>query len=269
MSEEPILYSVILTGDAPPKPMDLARAVAKARKVPALDLAPRLRSSGGIVEEKVPKEEAETVEKALETEGIAALAVPASLLEELPEARAANSLEFLEGALAHGNRQGGSGRAEHRRLVLVCAATLSETVSEGSRPEIGPDPSKQFLKKTFSAMTGIPTSLGGKAPEFAPRKAVVEDYFLLEFHWKDPAERVRVDSRRFDFSCLGARKGHALPGNVKVLVSLLKDLAPHARLNRGAKVLFEGRPMREMGYENAGEFEREARRLLTLAALNR
>lgn len=267
MTDTPPPYSVLLADASALRPMDLARALAAARKVPVIDLAPAMRRCWGIVEDGVPKEAAAATAAALEAAGFAALAVPASLVEPLPACQAVNTLSFEAGGLSHANRQGGAGHAAHGRLVLLAAASINEVVTEAGPAEPGPDPGKKLLKKTFSMMTGIPTSLGLSAPEASARKEVSEDYLVLDIHLAGPAERLRVDSRRFDFSCLGPHKGFVLAGNLKVLVRLLQEAAPQAGLNHGARILAENRPLREMGYASLADLEREARWRLALTAL--
>ncbi|TPW19706.1 MAG: hypothetical protein FD126_2425, partial [Elusimicrobia bacterium] len=127
---------------------------------------------------------------------------------------------------------------------------------------------KKVIKTGITLMTGMPTSLG-LAPKGPERKIEeVDQVYVVDLLLKDPAQRVRIEGKRFDFSCLGARKGYTVPANMKILVGHLAAAAPGAALNRGAQVMVDGRPLREMGYDALGDLDRETRWRLTLAALS-
>lgn len=262
-------YAVLLADDASLRPLDLARALAAARKAPVLDYMGPMRHAWGLVEEGVEKAAAEETARVLGAAGFKALAVPSELLEDLPPAGHATRLTFSAKGLTYAERESPARRAEWGRLVLVAAAGVPETTpGAGSAPgDPGADIAKKVLKAGFTMMTGMPTSLG-LGPKPVERKTEATDQvYVVELNLKGPDERVRIEGGRFDFSCLGARKGYNILANVKILVGMLSAAAPAAALNRGAQIMVEGRPLREMGYEGLADLERESRWRLSLAAL--
>jgi hypothetical protein len=88
--------------------------------------------------------------------------------------------------------------------------------------------------------------------------------FFLDLVFKDPALRLRIDAQSFDFSFLRERKVYNVLGNFKVFVADLAKAAPGAMLNRGARVLVGNKPVREMGYLELEDLDKETRWLLTL-----
>lgn len=260
-------YAVLVADDASLRPADIARALAAARKVPALDLMGPARRAWGIIEEGVSKGAADETQRALAQGGIAALAVPTGLLEDIPALSPAASLELTGDHLGFCDRQGKKDRAPWEALNLIAAAVYVESPARRADPEPGPNRGKEILKAGFSLMTGIPTSLG-MGPKPVPKTAEVsEQVFLLELYIEAPFIRLRIEPQRFDFSCLKARMGYGVSGNLRILLEELTRHAPAAATSRGAKILLEGRPVREMGYDGPGDLDRESRWRLTLSAL--
>lgn len=260
-------YAVLLAGDAALRPAELARALAAARKVPVLDLMGPMRRAWGIVEEGVTKGAAEETARVLGAAGLKALAVPAELLEELPPFSRATRLAFSAGDFACAEREAPERRVPWKRLALVAAAALTQSTPPAAAAGDPAEAAKKVIKTGISLMTGMPTSLGLSPKPVERTAAVVEEVYVVDLVFRDPAERLRIEGGRFDFSCLGARKGYNILANVKILVGQLSAAAPAAALSRGAQVMLDGRPLREMGYEELADLEREERWRLTLAAL--
>lgn len=261
-------YAVLLADDASLRPADLARALAAARKVPVLDFMGPMRRAWGLIEEGVEKPAAQETVRVLEAAGFKALAVPAELVEDVAKLGRATSLTFSAAGLTYAEREAPPAHGDWKSLTLIAAAGVTETTSGGAAPPSDPNElAKKVIKTGITLMTGMPTSLG-LAPKAAERKSeAVDQVYVVDLHFKDPARRVRIEGARFDYSCLGARKGYNILANVKVLVGMLAAAAPAAALNRGAQVMLDGRPLREMGYDGLADLEREERWRLTLAAL--
>lgn len=261
-------YAVLIAEESHLKPPDIARALAALRHVPFQDLIGPLRRCWGLVEERCPKADAEAVCAALASAGLASLAVPSGLLEELPASRPLTAMS-LDAAGMHPETPGAEalGRVGWGRVRLLAAAVFQETKTLATGPSDFTDPGKKLAKRAFSLMTGIPTSIGmgGKAP--APKQERTEQILLLDLVLSDPAQRLRVDARKFDFSCLKTRMVYDVLGNFRQLVRELSHVAAGFLLNRGARILLEGKPLREMGYDAAADLERESRWLLTLQSL--
>ena len=248
MAEESLRYAVIVADGELPAASVLAKAIAPARRVPVQDLLLPMRQCWGLValdaEEAPAKEEA----RRLGESGVRALAIPANLVEEAPAAELVYEFE-----------------SRPSPVRLVAAAVFRQTVRKVVAQESGPTAAERALKIGLSMATGIPLGMGGAKKV---ERKVVESGDLV--YWLDvysgaPLRRYRLAAHDFDFSCLGERMGFDAPGNFR---RVLEWLAPDARaLNRGARGILNGTPVRELGYESLADLDREGRWLLTLQEL--
>ena len=218
----------------------------------------------GIVSDRSPKDAAEAEANALVEASLPALALPSGRLEDAPDPAPAARLGWSAAELA---KDGGNLLPWAGVKLLAPAAFRETTVKQISVAE-APDPSKRALKFGLAMATGIPIPLGGGG---SVSKSVEETElgFYLDIILGEPAERWRVNAQHFDFSCLGAVKGLGVLDNFRTLVLELCRLAPGAVRNRGAAILLNSRPMREMGYDGLSDLDRECRWLLTLSAIGR
>ncbi len=257
-------YAVLVDGPAFLKPPEIARALARLRKVPFQDVVGPARHFWGIVSDRASKDAAEGEARALVEAGLPALAIPSSLLEDPPVPATAARLELagLGLSMGAGKLQPWSG------VKLIAAAAWKETTVKQVSVAEAPDPSKRALKFGLAMATGIPIPLGGGG---RVNKSVEETDlgFYLDIVLGEPAERWRVSAQHFDFSCLGAVKGFGALDNFRTLVLELCHRAPAAVRNRGAGILLASQPLREMGYDGLPDLDRECRWLLTLAAIGR
>lgn len=248
--EAPLTYTVLVADAAHWKPAEIARVLAAYKRVPAADIAVSLRRAWGIVAQGLEPAEAERQAAALLAGGFCALSVPDSLVEEPPVAALAPALELAR-------VQDG--------LVLVAAGEWREVTRSEVTVQEGPTLGQKALRVGLFAV-GIPLP----GPGARSVKKTVESADLacvLDLIYEKPARRLRVDARSFDFSCLGARKAYDAGTNFRRLAAELAALAGDGRINRGARILRDGRPTREMGYEALADLEREERWLLALRAL--
>jgi hypothetical protein len=113
--------------------------------------------------------------------------------------------------------------------------------------------------------TGLPL-MKGKAQ--VKRTVEVRDRALmLDLLFVEPGRRLRVDSRAFDYSLLGARMGYGAETNFLALVAELADRAPRALRGKGTRAMLARRPAAESRYESLDDLEREERWLLSLSVL--
>jgi hypothetical protein len=249
---EPLRYAVLLTSRESLKPGLLAAALAPVLKQPAVDLAPRLRRCWGFVELDADEAAARAQVEALVARGLPALAVPRSLIEDVPAAEAVGALP----------------EAPHP-VRLVAAASFTRRQTRTVKEEQGPSTGERALGIGITLATGLPPSLFGVGGKKQVDKTVESSDLVtfLEVYAGAPARRLRVDSQDFDYSCLGPAMGYDTAGNFKKLVEQLS--AGGARLTVGARALLAGQPARALGYEGLEDLEREARWLFTLAALGK
>ncbi|MEK7746106.1 MAG: hypothetical protein AAB576_05520 [Elusimicrobiota bacterium] len=260
-------YAVLIAEEPHFKPSEIARALAALRHVPFQDLVGPMRRCWGLVEEGCSKAEAEAAAAALASAGLASLAVPAALLEDLPAARPVSEMSLDAGGFLYGEAPAARGRAVWPRVRLLAAAVYAEAKAPAPATAAFTDPGKKLARTAFSLMTGIPTSLGLGGKQAERKQEATEQVSLLDIVLEGPPERLRVDARRFDFSCLKTRMVYDVLGNFRQLIRELAGQSAVASRNRGVRVLLEGKPIREMGYDGAKDLERESRWLLTLQAL--
>ncbi len=92
-----------------------------------------------------------------------------------------------------------------------------------------------------------------------------EFHLYLDLLLKDPPERLRADTGKFDFSGLGARMTYSPLANAKALLEAVVAAAPGAARSPGADLLLSGGRLATLGYASVADFEREERWLLTVA----
>ena len=265
--EEPPGYAVLIADPGHFKPAEIARALAALRKVPVHDVANAARKCWGIVEDAVGERAARELAAALSREGLSALAVPSTLLEDLPPPQPVARLDLSpEGFFPElGSR---SRKVGWESLALAAAAGFRVTLTRKIKTEEGPGLGRKALKIGLT-LAGIPVGLGGAKKEVEKTLESSDLVFYLDLILKDSGGRFRIDAQSFDYSCLKARMGYNALGNFKQLLTEFVVRAKEAACNRGAKMLLDGKPVREMGYESLADLERESRWLLTLQSLRR
>jgi hypothetical protein len=248
-------------------PMAVAGVLAKRAKAPALDFVASARRAWGVVAESLPAAEAEALAKDLSAAGQEALAVPASLLETPAEPVSVSKAEFsAEGFdLVAGRAHAAPERLAWPRLAAICAAGIEErtskTVTETAAVEVG----EQAVRLGLTMATGIPLMKSAKQT-----KRVVETRdraLILDLLFVEPARRLRIDPRAFDFSVLGAKMGYGAEVNFLALVEDLFARAPRALRGKGTRALLGRRPAAESFYESLDDLAREERWLLSLSTL--
>jgi hypothetical protein len=248
-------------------PAKVAGVLAKRAKAPALDFVAAARRAWGVVAESLPAEDAEALAAELTAAGQAALAAPSTLLEPppapVPVAKAEMSAEGFDVVSGRANTL--PERLPWARLSALCAGSLeirsTTTVTETVSAELG----EQAVRLGLTMATGIPLLKGKKEVK---RTVETRDRVLtLDLLFLEPARRLRVDARAFDYSLLGAKMGHGSESNFLTLVSELAARAPRALRGKGTRALLARRPASESLYESLEDLEREERWLLTLAAL--
>jgi hypothetical protein len=237
---------------------------ARSAAVTAESWLPVVRRGWGIVAEPSAAEEAEALAAALCAAGLAAVAVPVSLLEEPPAALAVTKAELAGDGF---DVLAGRGNVERRRLIWThmkvlsagaVAATSQKTVTEG------PSSSEKAIRLGATMVTGLPL-MGGKSTT----RQVTEERRtpFIELVFTSPAVRVRVLAADFDYTALGAKMSYSAELNFRALVIELAARAPAALRGKGARGILSKAPSGELAYESFEDVQREVRWLLALDAL--
>lgn len=267
MSEAPLKYAVLISEPGHLKPVEIAKVLAVFRRVPVQDVVPAARKSWGILEENLEDGTAREMADSLKAAGLGAIALPQGLMEDLPSAQAVSKMPFSTEGLFPELVPGQLERIPWERLALIAAVGFKEKVVRRIKVQEGPGLARKALDLGMRLATGFAVGLGGGKREVEKTVESSDLVFYLDLILKDSPQRLRIDAQDFDFSCLRGRMAYNVASNFKILVAELAQHAPGATRNRGAQVLLDGKPLREMGYESLAELERESRWLLTLRAV--
>lgn len=267
MDEGSFPYAVLISEPEKYRLPDVARVLARLRKMPVQDAFGALRRSWGVVETGFSEAAArETAAKLMEG-GLPAVAIPENLIEDLPPLKAAAKMALSAEGVSFEIEAGRPSRAAWRRVALVAAAAFKQTTVRAAKVEEGPSLGQKALKLGLTLATGIPMGLGGGKKEVERKVESSDLVFYLDLVLREPAERLRIDAQDFDYSGLKAKMGYNASGNFRQLLLELTGGAKAAWANRGTQMLLDGKPVREMGYESLEDLERECRWLLTLRSL--
>ncbi|MDE1977226.1 MAG: hypothetical protein KGI84_08210 [Elusimicrobia bacterium] len=258
----PNLFAVLAAEPENWNPAAAAKALAAALKTPAVDQIARARRAWGVLAENLERQAADDLALSLAENGLPAVPAAQALLETPPRALLARSF-VLEDA---GLRATAGGAALEpvpwAGISVLCAAALPQTVTRTIKtaPEI--DLGKEALKLGLTLVTGIPMMGGGKKEE---TKVVRSSDVVQVFEITAPGLRLRVAADNFDYSGLGALKSYGAAANFKILFAEVAKRASRAVLNRGARLLLDGKPLRDLGHESEADLDREGRWLKALA----
>ena len=225
---------------------------------------PGIRRSWGIVAEPSLAEKAETLAADLTAAGLAAIAVPVSLLEE-PSA----VIVVTKGDLSGDGFDVIAGRnvTERERLVWTHLKVLSAgAVSETGHKTVteGPTVAEKSIRLGVTMVTGLPL-IGGKTKT----RQVSEERRIpfIEMIFTNPTRRIRILAAEFDYTALGTNMSYSAELNFRALVGDFAVRAPGALRSKGVRAILSKAPSGEMTYESFEDVQREERWLLALDTL--
>lgn len=247
--EKTLLYAALLSNPEALFSPKIAEALARFQKVPLADVGAPARHSWGIVASGLPKPECEKLVDYLDETGLGGLAIPEKLLEDLPPAQALETLAPGARLLNLTPRRGAPLSVAWSQLSLLAAAAFKKTTRKTVKTSEGPASGEKAGKNKEAFKTREETDL------------------VLYLDICAGGARFRVDAQNFDYAFLKAKMAYGVLSNFKSMAIALFERAPGAWKNRGMKIVFEGKPVNSMGYEDLDDLERETRWLLTLRAL--
>ena len=260
------LHAVLVRSPEVFSPVVVAGVLARRARAPALDFVPPARRAWGVAAEALPAADAEALAAELTAAGQTALAAPTSLLETLPAPVQVVKAEFSgDGFDVVAGREGVvPERLSWARLAALCAASV-ETRSTMTVTEGGQEMGERMLRLGLSMATGLPMM---KSKSETKRVVESRDRSLtLDLLFLEPAKRLRVDAKHFDYALLGPKMTYGAETNFVALLEEFAARAPNALRGKGFRGLLAHRPAAECGYESLEDLQREERWLLTLAAL--
>ncbi len=257
-------HAVILRAPARFNARVVAAALAKRSSLPAETLLPAVKRGWGLVAEPSAAEDAEALAADLSAAGQPAVAVPVSLIEEVPPAVSVTKADLSGDGF---DILSGRGNAAHERLLWSHLSVLSagvviesglKTVTEGLSL------AEKSVRLGVTMATGLPL-LGrkGKTRQVSQEKRTP----FIELIFRAPARRVRILADGFDYAALGEQMSYSAELNFRALTAALAARTPGCLRGRGARAVLAKAPSGELAYESFADVEREERWLATLVAL--
>lgn len=223
-------YAVIQDSLEAPDREALRRAFAGVPGLTAADADILGKDAFGILVKGKSEQEAEAIQGALRTQGIATVVVPENRLPELPPTKFVKQLECRPEALTLCDAVGRGFPVEWGHLMLIAAGSVQETLFV-----------RQTTTRPVRRRLAFPGAEHGCEYEDIETEVRQREEraptLMLELVLTRAVARfsVKADtSAPMLFNYLGGRKTGSLPRNFSLLVQDLCRFAPHAALNRGA-----------------------------------
>ncbi len=222
-------YCLLQTDVVAPAAEQLKRAFRTLKTLTEADAIKLARESCGILMKNLSLEDARTVQRALQGQGVATDLLDAHHLPKLPDAKFVRRIEFQPQALAVFDPLGRAVPVPWQHLALVSAGTVRHFGVSATRTE--------ETVNTFDPIRGFRTKV------VTDLRHKVEDNtnLLLDIFLSGGVMRFQIEAASFAFKYCFDRPELNLPQKLGLLLQMLAEHAPHAVLNRGATGLREGK----------------------------
>jgi hypothetical protein len=229
------------------------------------DARQKSRRAWGFLGENLSETEASRLASVAAEAGVAARVVPAETVP-LPDPLPIHWLRAAPEALFYipGTTETAERKVAWDRVALVAAVPLKETISHVKVVKEGPSGAQRAVGFGLMAVTGLPIGMG-KSKEVKKVTQETELFLYLDVFamGAEGPLRLHVDGQKFNYAVLGEARRPDIMGNFRLLLqSLDRSVAAGAR-NHGARGMLAGTPLAALGYETAGDYEKELRWLLT------
>lgn len=236
------------------EPLDtprVARALDALHWLARADAPQLVRRAFGVLVDRLSRADAEALAGALADEDQQVQVVEQAWLH-LPQARACRRAVVAPEGFQHQDFYGRTSLVPWRRVLLLATGRCGVI-----RRVQGREPRNRFLQPSAGWSRGGSTmsrmmDAGMGSSNYEERE---DEVTLLDIITDEPA-RYRVQLDQFDYSYLGARRGHSAAQNFPLLVEDIVTHAPDAARTRGTEALARqsGRPTR---YPDDARLERE------------
>ncbi len=254
-------YAVVLTEPGQFSIPPLSKALAAFRGGLAADAVSDIRKNWGIMVRDVDAKDADRLVALLQNENIAAGRRPVMSLVKPREANELTKFEIdADGlTLLRDTRQ----PIPWAFVKLIAAAAIKTTTSRTLTVKEGPSAGAKLAAAGFTLATGIPVPMR-RATTVKKEIQDADLLFVLDLFLAKTFLRLRFRGERVNYACLGDEKTMSAQTNFRLLLKKMATGAPHALLNRGARILLDGKPVTSMGYEQEEDLNHECSWLLTL-----
>ena len=220
----------IVQTDIAPTVDQLKRAFRSLKALTEADVVKRAIEACGILLKNLTLAEAGVLQRALQAEGVATEIVEMDELPKLTEGRFVRRMEIQPESLLIYDPLGRPLPLPWQHLALVSAGEVRHFEMSASRTE--------QTVRTFNPISGFRT----KVVEEVRHKVDNAGQLILEIFLTGGAMRIQSDAASLMFKYCFDRPDLAQPQKLALLIEMLNQHAPHARLNRGATALLEARP---------------------------
>ena len=268
MTEKSGFTTVLLIDDPLAAAKEIAQALAKARKVPVLDVTREARSCWGLIGEYRSEEEAVATVTELKEAGMPATMVPTANLFPLAGVQTVRKIEIDDAGFRCKLSRGLSPLIPWAAPSFLAAAIIKTSSFKNVTKQEGPSKSEKLIRMSITMATGIPIP-GGRTRTVSRRLETTSVMGVLDIGLDKPAGRLRMEADRLDLSYLGERRTYDSLGNFKQMIIDASSRMAIENVNVGARLIMSKANSSNMGYDNLGELEREERWMMARRALRR
>jgi len=241
---------------------DVARAIAKALKVPRTDAAQRVRYGAGIVGRDLPEPATDEILASFGQEGIGAFAIPSPEVEPLPRTLKLAGLAFVEGGLVGTFR--GTDRREEIAWDRVRAFHVTVVARERSADEV----EEGRTPRPLYDVTTLPPDacrLSTELDFWEDRERTRKLELALDLLAQDPVLVARISAEDADYATLAEGKALSSLANFLLFVRALAARAPaHVVVPPATRAFAENASWKDLLVEKPEQ--REAQNLWLLHA---
>lgn len=216
--------------DAAPTVDQLRRAFKQVKTFTEADATKLAHEGCGLLVKNLSRDDATTLQRALQTEGVPTEIVETGQLPRLPEAKCVRRVEIQPLALTTYDPLGRTVPVDWQHLCLVSAGAVRHFGVSTTRTEI--------TGHGFSAVRGFQPSV---ATEF--RHKIQDDArIIIDIFLAQGTMRFQIEAESFLFKYSFDRPELSLSQKAGLLVQMMTQLAPQALVNRGAAALRDNTP---------------------------
>ena len=211
-----------------PNADQLKRAFRSLKSLTDADAVKLANEACGILLKNLSRDDAGTVQRALQAEGARTEVVEASQLPTLPAAKFIRRVEFQPQALMIYDQLGRAAPVPWDQLALLAAGGVRHFGMSATR--------KEQTVNTFDPIRGFRTKV------ITDVRHKIEDNarLVLDIFLTGGSMRFQIEAETFSFKYCFDRPDLNLERKLALLIQMLAENAPQANLNRGALAMRDG-----------------------------
>ncbi|HOW26908.1 MAG TPA: hypothetical protein PK876_00190 [Elusimicrobiota bacterium] len=262
--------SLFISSETLPTRSLLADLFHEFHRIPYEDAAQMAKHSWGFLGENMAADETARMADVASSQHMETRSIPSvqerSIQSEPPRHTAQVRFDDKQLTFIHDDTT--SAEWSWEQVRILSAAPLKEESVSVQTIQQGPSAGARAAGLAVTALTGIPLNFGGRKKEIKKETVRTELIFVMDVLAGPDLRRWSLRSDDLDFSCLGSEKTYSSQTNFRILLLRWAERSSTALKNSGVHAFRNNRPLYELGYETAADYEKELRRLLVLDSLN-